>query len=128
MTNHTEASVTPDDAQIKNSSNNGDPSGLLQSDDFVHRHIGPTPADIDAMLQTLGASSLDQLIESTVPASMLLDTELDLPGCSTEHDAIEQLKSYADSNEVKRSMIGICLLYTSPSPRDGLLSRMPSSA
>ena len=24
--------------------------------------------------------------------------------------------------------IGICLLYTSPSPRDGLLSRMPSSA
>ena len=24
--------------------------------------------------------------------------------------------------------LGICLLYTSPSPRDGLLSRMPSSA
>ena len=32
---------------------------------------------------------------------------------------------------VKRTLIGvyyICLLYTSPSPRDGLLSRMPSSA
>ena len=26
------------------------------------------------------------------------------------------------------SNIGVCLLYTSPSPRDGLLSRMPSSA
>ena len=26
------------------------------------------------------------------------------------------------------NLIGICLLYTSPSPRDGLLSRMPSSA
>ena len=24
--------------------------------------------------------------------------------------------------------VGTCLLYTSPSPRDGLLSRMPSSA
>ena len=24
--------------------------------------------------------------------------------------------------------VGACLLYTSPSPRDGLLSRMPSSA
>ena len=24
--------------------------------------------------------------------------------------------------------VGVCLLYTSPSPRDGLLSRMPSSA
>ena len=27
-----------------------------------------------------------------------------------------------------RSLSHICLLYTSPSPRDGLLSRMPSSA
>ena len=26
------------------------------------------------------------------------------------------------------SVVGVCLLYTSPSPRDGLLSRMPSSA
>ena len=27
-----------------------------------------------------------------------------------------------------KNISGICLLYTSPSPRDGLLSRMPSSA
>ena len=29
---------------------------------------------------------------------------------------------------VANTISGICLLYTSPSPRDGLLSRMPSSA
>ena len=29
---------------------------------------------------------------------------------------------------IREALIGICLLYTSPSPRDGLLSRMPSSA
>ena len=28
----------------------------------------------------------------------------------------------------QRSYVSTCLLYTSPSPRDGLLSRMPSSA
>ena len=28
----------------------------------------------------------------------------------------------------RRGGLGTCLLYTSPSPRDGLLSRMPSSA
>ena len=28
----------------------------------------------------------------------------------------------------KKQMFRTCLLYTSPSPRDGLLSRMPSSA
>ena len=33
-----------------------------------------------------------------------------------------------DTNEQKRGMSHSCLLYTSPSPRDGLLSRMPSSA
>ena len=36
-----------------------------------------------------------------------------------------------DINDSKKEMakrFGICLLYTSPSPRDGLLSRMPSSA
>ena len=39
---------------------------------------------------------------------------------------------YMDGNKVGKSLViassGICLLYTSPSPRDGLLSRMPSSA
>ena len=30
--------------------------------------------------------------------------------------------------EKRQRMINGCLLYTSPSPRDGLLSRMPSSA
>ena len=29
---------------------------------------------------------------------------------------------------LSRARVGTCLLYTSPSPRDGLLSRMPSSA
>ena len=32
------------------------------------------------------------------------------------------------SSTTKRPLLKICLLYTSPSPRDGLLSRMPSSA
>ena len=34
----------------------------------------------------------------------------------------------ADPIDVVREDGVICLLYTSPSPRDGLLSRMPSSA
>ena len=32
------------------------------------------------------------------------------------------------SGSGKTTLLNICLLYTSPSPRDGLLSRMPSSA
>ena len=37
-------------------------------------------------------------------------------------------KQWAKTGLEARQTILICLLYTSPSPRDGLLSRMPSSA
>ena len=30
--------------------------------------------------------------------------------------------------QISKGRLSVCLLYTSPSPRDGLLSRMPSSA
>ena len=82
-------------------------SEVQQTDDFIHRHIGPNPTEIVSMLKTVGASSLDELIESTVPASILLDNELDLPEASTEHTAIEKMRSYADSIQVNRSMIGM---------------------
>ena len=45
--------------------------------------------------------------------------EKDIPGFSKK-----DVKATLENNEVTIS----CLLYTSPSPRDGLLSRMPSSA
>ena len=44
-----------------------------------------------------------------------------------ENDIIEQMKlDYIKEGGKGQSFT--CLLYTSPSPRDGLLSRMPSSA
>ena len=106
MTIQSEASVTSDDGKTKSTAE-GEPNKLLQTDDFIHRHIGPTDIDIDAMLKTVGESSLDQLIQSTVPASILLDDELNLPTATTEYDAIEQLKSHAQANQVKRSLIGM---------------------
>ena len=41
---------------------------------------------------------------------------------------IDELFSEIGPNELKLDILDICLLYTSPSPRDRLLSRMPSSA
>ena len=42
-------------------------------------------------------------------------------------DGIATPEEYVE-RAVELGMPAICLLYTSPSPRDGLLSRMPSSA
>ena len=80
---------------------------LQTHDEFIGRHIGPSNADIQSMLQTVGADSLDELIESTVPASILLEGELNLPECSSEQDTIERLRKHADANVVNRSMIGM---------------------
>ena len=47
-----------------------------------------------------------------------------------EQDLTSLLQTMISRNwiESKEHDLGTCLLYTSPSPRDGLLSRMPSSA
>ena len=42
--------------------------------------------------------------------------------------ANQQAQRFHKENVSQGMMYGTCLLYTSPSPRDGLLSRMPSSA
>ena len=52
---------------------------LMQHDDFIHRHIGPSDSEIEEMLSTVGAASLEDLIKTTVPASIELGQPLNLP-------------------------------------------------
>ncbi len=60
--------------------------------DFVRRHIGPSPRDIDAMLETVGASSLSALMSETLPSSIRQRALLDLGTPLSETAA---LTSYA---------------------------------
>jgi len=46
--------------------------------DFVHRHIGPSPTDVANMLETIGVSSMDELIEQAVPKAIRQRVPLDL--------------------------------------------------
>ncbi len=79
---------------------------LEGTDEFIARHIGPMPAEQDVMLDAIGAASLDALISETVPASILLDTPLDLPGAVTERAALARLREVAAENVVMTSLIG----------------------
>ena len=47
-------------------------------DKFVDRHVGPNEEEISKMLSVIGTSSLDELIDKTVPASIRLKNELEL--------------------------------------------------
>ena len=76
------------------------------SERFADRHIGPRPDDIDKMLATIGAASLDDLVAETIPGS-IVDTELDLPPALSEGETIERLREIASKNVVMTSLIGL---------------------
>ena len=74
--------------------------------DFATRHIGPKPEDVAKMLDQVGAGSLDELMESTVPVGIRLQDPMELPNACAEHEALAELQQLADQNQVFRSMIG----------------------
>jgi glycine dehydrogenase len=75
--------------------------------EFVMRHIGPRDEHIQVMLKTIGVSSLDELISTTLPPSIALDDPLDLPRARNETETIERLREMASMNRVQHSMIGM---------------------
>ncbi|WP_232317158.1 aminomethyl-transferring glycine dehydrogenase [Anabaena sp. CA = ATCC 33047] len=73
----------------------------------MQRHIGPSAEDIQQMLEVLGFSSLDDLIDQTVPTAIRLNQSLQLPAAQTEYAALAKLKQIAAKNQVFRSYIGM---------------------
>ncbi|HEY4303902.1 MAG TPA: aminomethyl-transferring glycine dehydrogenase [Gemmatimonadaceae bacterium] len=74
---------------------------------FVPRHIGPSPADVGAMLELLGYDSLDALIDATVPAGIRLKRPLAIHASMTEYEALVNLRSIAQKNQISRSYLGL---------------------
>ena len=79
-----------------------------------------------------GKKGLEDLLEHKVPALdyLVQQTIKNYPDTiqGRMHGLEELLPTLHQIKDPKRQQITFCLLYTSPSPRDGLLSRMPSSA
>jgi glycine dehydrogenase len=83
------------------------PIRLQSSDRFADRHIGPSEADIRAMLDAIGVETLDALVQETVPASIRMDRDLQLPQPLTETALLRRARQLADKNKVFRSYIGL---------------------
>jgi glycine dehydrogenase len=78
-----------------------------QPQGFAQRHLGPNPVEIQQMLKLLGVSSLEDLIDQTIPSTIRLNHPLQLPEAQTEYAALNQLKAIASQNKVYRSFIGM---------------------
>ena len=58
----------------------------MKTDAFALRHIGPNENDLQHMLKTIGAETIDQLIFETIPSDIRLKNDLDLEPAMTEYD------------------------------------------
>ncbi|HZI96832.1 MAG TPA: aminomethyl-transferring glycine dehydrogenase [Actinomycetales bacterium] len=74
---------------------------------FAERHIGARPEHLARMLDLVGYADLDALTTAAVPASIRLDSPLDLPAAATEPEVLARLHELAGRNTVRRSMIGL---------------------
>jgi glycine dehydrogenase len=78
------------------------------TNNFLHRHIGPTAVEQAEMLKTIGVKSMDELIEKTIPAKIRLQKPLNLPAKGmNEFEYLNHIKAIASKNKLFRSFIGM---------------------
>ena len=73
---------------------------------FSYRHIGPDATQVSEMLKTIGAGSLDELIDQTIPGNIRLSRPLELPEPLSEAEFIASFSKMMDRNQIFRSYIG----------------------
>lgn len=79
----------------------------MTTDKFVSRHNGPREQEVKAMLKTIGVSSVDELINQTVPAQIRLKQPLRVAPAMSEYQYAKHLKALGKKNKVFRSYIGL---------------------
>lgn len=77
------------------------------TNNFIDRHNGPGKDETELMLKAIGVTSLDQLIDETVPASIRLPKPLNIPAGLNEYEYLNHIKALASKNKVFKSYIGM---------------------
>ena len=74
---------------------------------FSERHIGPRPSEQDSMLNKIGITSMDELIDRALPPTIRLTKKMDLPPALNESELLEHMKILGQKNKNYRSYIGL---------------------
>ena len=79
----------------------------MAMDIFTNRHIGPREEEVKPMLEKIGCTSLDELIDRTIPGSIRMDSPIDLADGVSEFEYFNRLREVARKNKLFRSFIGL---------------------
>ena len=79
----------------------------MKTDSFALRHIGPNENELQHMLKTIGAESLNQLILETIPEDIRLKKPLNLAPAMTEYEFSNHIAELGNKNKVFKTYIGL---------------------
>ncbi|PLB85758.1 glycine dehydrogenase (aminomethyl-transferring) [Dysgonamonadaceae bacterium] len=79
----------------------------MKIEHFKTRHLGVGDDDMKVMLDTIGVSSLDELIDQTIPEDIRLENPLVLPAALSEQEYAEEIAHLASRNKIFASYIGM---------------------
>ncbi len=79
----------------------------MRTDFFQNRHIGPREKDIQPMLETCGVSSINELIDKTIPDNIRLHKELNLPPAMSEQEFTAHILDLENHNREFKTYIGL---------------------
>jgi glycine dehydrogenase len=77
-----------------------------QSQEFLQRHNGPTPAETKKMLAAIGSSSLSDLVDKTVPVPIRMQESLAIPEAMSEAEYLAHVKEISLRNKLFKNYIG----------------------
>lgn len=77
------------------------------TNNFTFRHIGPSEDEKQALLNTIGVSSGEELIEKTIPKSIINPAKLNIGPGLNECETQNLLKSLGAQNKIFKSFIGM---------------------
>ena len=72
----------------------------MTADIFVNRHNGPRKNEVALMLQKIGVSSVDELIDQTIPSAIRLKKPLNLPKGMSEYGYHKHLRALGAKNKI----------------------------
>lgn len=77
------------------------------SNNFARRHNGPFGDEISIMLEKTGVSSVEELIDQTVPPTIRMKSPLNLPDGMNEYQYLNHIKVIGAKNKLYKSFIGL---------------------
>ena len=79
----------------------------MGADKFVNRHNGPRGKELEGMLQKIGVSSIEELMNQTIPSNIRLKKPLNVSPAMTEYQYLNHLRGLGKKNKVYKTYIGM---------------------